>query len=165
MRRAVVARFLLLILFIALPAAANSARNVNRELVGIKTVALNISLQNLPGVDADALESQIRTLLSKSGVTIDPAAGITLFVNLTYHPLSACPDFVSFRTLLAISEEVPVRRGKRTESLSVDTWRTEEEFVEPKSKAGQRAQESLTALVKYLLDSAAYSTSVIEKRH
>ena len=148
----------------ALPALANSARTVDPQLVGVKVVFLNISLQNLPDVDDQALEKEIRAQLAKAGISVDPSAPISLFVSLTYRQLPACPEFVAFQTEIALSEEVPVRRGVRTESVYVNTWQTSNEFVESKTKAGQVAYDSLVRSVRYFIDSAQYSESVIKNR-
>jgi hypothetical protein len=154
---------LLLLTFVPVSAIANSLRAVHPELVGIKTVALTIGGQNLAGLDHVKLETEIENLLEKHGISIDRSAPITLFVGVTYQQLPACPEFVSFRTSLALSEEVPVRRGMRTEAVYVDTWHENEEFAESKMKAGQVAIDSIIGLVKYFLDSAEYSTTVVKK--
>ena len=54
-------------------------------------------------------------------------------------------------------------KKKRTESVYVDKWHESEEFIQPKSKAGQVAFDSLVGLVKYLLESKKYSESAITK--
>lgn len=148
----------------ALPAFGKSARTIHPQLVGVKTVALNFSPQNLPGLDADALERDIRSALEKAGITVQQAAPVTLYVGVTYQQLPACPEFVAFRTYLALSEDVLVHRGKRTETVYVDTWHESEDAVEPTSSAGKAAQQSVLGLLSYFLDAAQYSAEVMKKQ-
>jgi hypothetical protein len=150
------------LLLAAVPAFAKSARTVHPELVGVNTVALNFSPENLPGLDAGALERDIRNALDKAKITIDQAAPVTLYVRVTYQRLPACPGFVAFRTHLALSEDVVVHRQKRTETVYVDVWHESEDFVEPTSKAGGVAQQSVLGLLNYLFDAARYSAEVME---
>jgi len=148
----------------AVPAFATSARTIHPQLVGVKTVALNFSPQNLPGLDADVLEHDIRNALEKAKITVAPSAPLTLFVQVAYQQLPACPEFVAFRTYLALSEDVMVHRGKRTETVYVDTWHESEDFVESMSKAGKAAQQSVLGLLSYFLDAGQYSAEVMEKQ-
>lgn len=143
---------------------ATSARNIHPQLVGISTVALNVSPQNLPNLDADRLEQDVRDRVQKAGISVDRAGPVVLFVGITYQQIPACSDSVVVRTVVALSEEVPVRRGSRTESVYVDTWHESDDFIESREKAGERAHQAAVGLVKYLLDSAEYSRSVVEKK-
>lgn len=154
----------LALLLAAVPAFAKSARTIHPELVGVKTVALNFSPQNLPGLDADALERDIRNALDKAKITVAQTAPVTLYVRVTYQQLPACPEFVAFRTYLALSEDVVVHRGTRTETVYIDTWHESEDFVESTSKAGKAARQSVLGLVNYLVDAAQYSADVMKKR-
>ncbi len=140
-----------LLLAAGLPAFAKSARTIHPELVGVRTVALNFSPDNLPDLDADALERDIRNAL-------------TLFVRVTYQRLPACPEFVAFRTYLALSEGVMVHRGNRTETVYVDTWHESQDFVERTSKAGRAAQQSVLGLLRYFLDEAQYTAEVMREQ-
>jgi hypothetical protein len=153
-----------MLLAAALPVFAKSARTIHPQLVGVKTVALNFSPENLSGLDADALERQIRNALEKPGIKVEQTAPVTLYVRITYQQLPACPDFVAFRTYLALSEDVVVHRGKRTQTVYVDTWHESEDFVEPTSKAGKAAQQSVLRLLSYFLDAAQYADEVMAKR-
>src|SRR4051812_38489076 len=94
------------------PAFAKSARAIHPELVGVKTVVLTFSPDNLPGLDADALQRDIRNALEKANITVEQTAPVTLFVRVTYQQIPACPGFIAFRTYLALSEDVVVHRGK-----------------------------------------------------
>jgi hypothetical protein len=157
-------RVLAMLLAAALPVFAKSARTIHPELVGVKTVALNFSPENLPGLDADALEVDIRKALEKAGITVQQAAPVTLYVRVTYQQLPACPEFVAFRTYLALSEDVAVHRGKRTETVYVDTWHESEDFVEPTSRAGKAAHQSVVGLLSSFIDAAQYTAEVMEKQ-
>jgi hypothetical protein len=147
-----------------LPTFAKSARTIHPQFVGVKTVALNISLDNLPGLDADALQRDIRSALEKARIKVQQTAPVTLFLRITYQQLPACPEFVVLRTYLALSEDVAVHRGRRTETVYVDTWHETEDFVEPTSRAGKVAQRSALALLNYFLNAAQYSTEAIKKK-
>ena len=147
----------------ALPTFAKSARTIHPQLVGVDAVVLNFSPDNLPGVDANALERAIRSALEKGGVRVQETAPTTLFVRVTYQQLPACPEFVAFRTYLALSEDVVVHRGTRSETVYVDTWHENEEFVESTSRAAKVAQESVLGLIGYFLDSAQHTRKVMQK--
>lgn len=77
-------------------AFAKSARTIHSELVGVATVALNFSPQNLPGLDTYAVELDIRNTLKKAGIRIEQTAPVTLFVRVTYQQIPACPEFIAF---------------------------------------------------------------------
>jgi len=153
-----------LLLAAGLPAFAKSARTIHPELVGVRTVALNFSPDNLPDLDADALERDIRNALEKAKITVQETAPLTLFVRVTYQRLPACPEFVAFRTYLALSEGVMVHRGNRTETVYVDTWHESQDFVERTSKAGRAAQQSVLGLLRYFLDEAQYTAEVMREQ-
>lgn len=161
-------KFRLLLLIVVLLAAdrstsAESARAIHPHLVGVTTVALNFSPQTLPGLDAVALERDIRTALEKGGISIEPAAPVTLFITVTYQQITACPEFVAFRVYVALSEDVAVHRGSRTKTVYVNTWHESEEFIESTSQAGKVAHESVLGLIRYFVDSAQYTRSVRQK--
>jgi hypothetical protein len=147
----------------ALPAFAKSARTIHPQLVGVDTVVLNFSPDNLPGLDADALERDVRNALEKGGIRVQETAPMTLFVRVTYQQLPACPEVVALRTYLALSEDVVVRRGKRSETVYVDTWHESEDFIESTTTAGKVAQQSVLGLVGYFLDAAQYTREVMKK--
>jgi hypothetical protein len=151
------------LLAVALPTFAKSARTVHPQLVGVDAVAFNFSPDNLPGLDADALERDIRSSLEKGGIRVQETARTTLFVRVTYQQLPTCPEFVAFRTYLALSEDVVVHRGTRSETVYVDTWHESENFIESTSAAGKVAQESVLGLVGYFLDAAEYTRKVMKK--
>lgn len=161
-------RLLLLVVAVLLAAdrsaSAESARTIHPELVGVTTVALNFSPQNLPGLDADALERDIRTALEKAGIRIEQTARVTQFVTVTYQQIPACPEFIAFRLYVALSEDVVVHRGKRTQTVYVDTWRESEDSVEPASAAGKAAGQSVIDLVTSFIDAARYTAEVMEKQ-
>lgn len=146
------------------PAFAKSARSIHPQLVGVKTVELNFSPDNMRGLDAGALERDIRNALEKANITVQETAPVTLFVRVTYQQLPACPDFIAFRTYLALSEDVAVHRGKRTETVYVDTWHESEDSVQPTSGAGKAAQESVLGLLSYFLDAMQYTAEVMKKQ-
>lgn len=147
-----------------LPAFAKSARTIQPELVGVKTVALNFSPDNLPGLDVDTLERDIRNALERASITVLETAPVTLFVRVTYQQIPGCPEFITFRTYLALSEDVVVHRGKRTETVYVDTWHESENSVEPTSRAGKAAQQSVVGLLNSFIDAAQYTAEVMEKQ-
>jgi hypothetical protein len=147
----------------ALTAFAKSARPIYPQLVGLKVVALNFSPENLPGLDINALERDVRNALEESKITVQQTSPVTLCVRVTYQQLPACPEFIVFRTYLALSEDVVVHRGKRTETVYVDTWRESEDFVEPTNRAGKAAQQSVLGLLSYFLGAAQYTAEVMEK--
>ena len=153
-----------LLLVVAFPGFARSARNIYPQLVGVGRVALNVSPDNLPGLDVEALERDIRGALEIGGLRVQPTAPATLFVRVTYQHLAACPEFVVFRTYVALSEDTVVHRGTRSAIVKVDTWHESEEFVERASEAGKLAHQSALGLVHYFLDAAQYSATVIKRR-
>ena len=148
----------------AFPAFADSARNTYPQLVGVDTVALHLSSDNLPGLDADAIERDIRSALENAGIRVQPTAPVTLFVRITFQQLPPCPELIAFRTYLALSEDVEIHRGNRTETVYVDTWHEGEDLIEPPSRAGKAAQQSVLGLLAYFLDAARYSAKVMEKQ-
>ena len=145
-------------------ASAESLRTIHPELVGVTTAALNFSPQNLPGLDADALERDIRIVVEKAGIRIEQTAPVTLFVRVTYQQIPACAEFIAFRVYVALSEDVVVHRGKRTETVYVDTWHESEDSVEPTSTAGKAAEKAVLGLVTSLIDAAQYTAEVMKKQ-
>lgn len=143
---------------------ATSARTIHPELVGFQKVALNFSPQTVPGLDTDALERQIRELVTDAGLEIDDAAGTILFVQIKYQRLPACPEFLLIQTHVAVSEDAHVKRDGWSETVYVDTWKEDEDFVEPMSKAAEVASTSTLGLINYLLDARKYTASVIAMR-
>lgn len=145
-------------------AFAESPRAIHPELVGVTTVSLNLSVQNLPGLNAEALERDIRNELHKGGVRIEHTAPVTLYVRITYQQIPACTDFIAFRVYVALSEDVVVHRGKRAETVYVDTWHDSEDSVEPTSTAGKAAQESVLGLLTSFINTAQYTAEVMRDR-
>ncbi|MEA2491388.1 MAG: hypothetical protein QOH21_3180 [Acidobacteriota bacterium] len=56
-----------------------------------------------------------------------------------------------------------IRRGKRTETVYVDTWHESEDFVEPTSTAGKTAGRSVLRQLSYFLDAARYTAEVMKE--
>ncbi len=146
------------------PLSATSVRTIHPELVGFREVSLNFSPQTVPGLDTDALEQQIRERLKVAGLVINDAARTTLFVQIKYQRLPACPDFLLIQTHVAVSEEAEIKRDDRLETVQVETWKEDEDLVEPVAKAAEAATTSTLDLVNYLLDAREYTTSVMATR-
>jgi|GEM_PF-5431746 len=134
------------------------------ELVGFKEVALNFSPQTVPGLDTDALEQKIRERLRSAGLAIDDTAPTILFVQIKYQRLPACPEFLLIQTHIAVSENGEVKRAGRAETVYVDTFKEDEDFIEPVGKAAEVASASTLSLIEYLLDAREYTASVMAKR-
>jgi hypothetical protein len=150
-------------ILVSKPGSATSARTIHPELVGFAEVALNFSPQTVPGLDTDALEKEIRGRLKASGLAVNDKAREILFVQIKYRRLPACPEYLVIQTRVAISEDVQVTRPDRSETVYVDTWKEDEDFVEPIGKAAEVASTSTLGLINYLLDARAYTTSVMAK--
>lgn len=149
---------------LALPAFPDSARTIHPQLVGVDTVALHLSADKVPGLDIDEVEREVRSALENAGIRIQKAAPVTLFARITFQRPPACPELIAFRTYLALSEDVEIHRGKRTETVYVDTWHASEDLIEPTSRAGGAARQSVLGLLAYFLDSAKYTATVMEKQ-
>jgi hypothetical protein len=145
------------------PAFADSARNTYPQLVGVNTVALHLSFENLPGLDADAVEREILTALENAGIRVQQTAPLTLFVQIKFQRLPLCSESMVLRTYLALSEDVEIHRERRTEPVYVDTWHESEDLVETTSRAGKSAQQSVLGLLAYFLEAVQYSAKVMEE--
>jgi hypothetical protein len=144
--------------------SATSARTIYPQLVGVRTVALNFSPQTVPGLDTDALEQEIRQRLEAANLIIDSTAPTVLFVQITYQRVPECADSLVIQTHIALSEDAVIKRGNRSETVYVDTWRETEEFVEPAGKAAEVAHTSTVGLVKYFIEATDYAASVVETK-
>lgn len=57
-----------------------------------------------------------------------------------------------------------VHRGRRSETVYVDTWHESDDFVEATSSAGKAAQQSVVRLLNSFIDAAQYTAEVMEKQ-
>lgn len=151
-------------LAVALPAFPDSARTIAPQLVGVDAVELYLSSGKLPGLDVGEVEREMRSVLENAGIRVQESAPVVLFAQITFQSLPASPEHTAFRTYLALSEDVEIHRGKRVETVYVDTWHTSEDLIEPTSRAGGAARQSMLGLLAYFLESATYTATVMEEQ-
>ena len=100
----------------------------------VRASVLNFSPQTVPGLDADALEKEVRDRLAAARIRVDDTAPAVLFIQIRYESIGSCPGYLLIHTLVAVSEEVQLNRRGRSDPLSVNTYEDAEHFIVP---AGQ----------------------------
>lgn len=145
-------------------ASATSARNIHPQLVGIEEVWLNLSAQTVPGLDAQALERQVRDRLTAAGIKINDTAPVVLFIQIRYEPIGGCPGNVLIHTLVAVSEEVQLDRRNRSDPLTVNTYEDGEHFIAPRDDAAERSAAATLRALDYLLSSREYTSWLLSRQ-
>ena len=155
---------ILAFLAITTPALAKSARTTHPQLVGLDTISLHFRYENLPGLDAEGIEREVRDALEQAGFQIRETAPVTLFMRITYQQFPACPELIALRTYLALSEDVAIQRGGLDTTVYVETWHEGEDKIVATGTVGKIARQSMLGLVWYLIDAAQYTGKVSEKQ-
>ena len=92
------ATFALAVLVVPVRATANSARNVHTQLAGITKAVLAVSVETVPGLDANQLELDVLDQLKAAGIEVSRSAPVTLFVHVTDRELPTCEDFLRLKS-------------------------------------------------------------------
>jgi hypothetical protein len=138
--------------------------NVRPELAELSEVTLVVSAQNLPALDSQAIEDAVARELKQEKIRVRATATITLFVLIEYQRNPACPDQAAVQVNVSFSQNVRLRRGRRTVDHEAVFAQEHDAFIDTTVSAAGRSQQSVVALVHSMCESSRYATSTLRRK-